>query len=197
MSNQMTEEQAAAELSGKGAAPPSAIAAIAQLAERIEEEKGKIEEEGGFTPEDPARPPKRKFNWVNEDSLNIEEWLAGNACAVLQIVPGLTVQFQEAKESSRDDVDALVNGIGPDFIMKGLRDGVMATQIRRASNIGLLCQSITHMNGERWMPGSTLEGRWKELKGKGTIMIDRLTEALYEFSDQLLWKIENGDLGNS
>lgn len=142
-------------------------------------------------------PPKRVFTWIDEESLTVEDWIAGQAHAVLQVVPGMVIQFREPKELERDEVDALVNGIGPAFIMKGLRDGVMATQVRRASNIGLLCQAITHINGERWLPGSSLEDRWKWIKGKGSLMIDRLIEAFYEFTNALLWKIENGDLGNS
>ena len=142
-------------------------------------------------------PPLRKFVWLDDSAVSVEEWLAGQAHAVIQVVPGLTVQFSEAKESARDEVDALVNGRGPAFIMKGMRDGVMATQVRRATNIGLLAVSITHMNGERWMPGVSLDERWKALKDKGTLMIDRLTAALYEFTDVLLHEIESADLGNS
>jgi len=181
MNDQMQAEQAAAELSGRKPGEP-------------------IQE----TTEDPIpdplpknKPPLRRFVWVNEDHLTVEDWLAGQAHAVLQIVPGLTVQFQEAKEIDREAVDSLVNGLGSKFVMKGLVDGVMATQVRRASNMGLLCQSITHLNGERWMPDSSLEERWKAIKGKGQLMVDKLIEALYEFSDQLLHTIDSGNLGNS
>jgi len=186
----MTPE-AAAELLRTGGEPVEPVAVLPD-AERPED-PGPAEDE---EPEEKKRP-ERRFKWHDDSHLTVEDWLAGNAHAVLEIAPGLTVQFSEAKESHRDEVDALINGIGPAFIMRGLRDGVMATQVRRANNIGLVCQSMTHMNGEPWMREAKLKDRWTSIKGRGQLFIDKLIEALYEFSDQLLWVIDNGDLGNS
>lgn len=188
-SNTMTDEEAAADLAG-GKPPADAIQRLAEEMEAVDAAEPEVEERQKVAPE-------RRFKWIDDDRLTVEDWLAGQACAVIQIVPGLTVQLTEATEEQRDEVDALVNGRGPSFLMKGMRDGLMATQVRRASNICLLCQSLTHMNGEPWMPDAPLDQRYKKLKARGTLLVDKLIEAMYEFSDQLLWKIDNGDLGNS
>ena len=152
--------------------------------------------------ESKTRP--RRFKWVDDRHLTVENWLSGTAYADVEVFPGVVFRFVEASNSSLRDADAIVNSMGPKFMLRGLEqhdgsreDIARHDQWARARNVAMLAVTVTRMGGESWPPGESLSEKFGALDKMGHIKIDRLIQAMSEFISELALMIESADLGNS
>lgn len=204
----LTEQEAAAQLLA-GDAPAEAPASEPEPAPEPEPETPK-------PPRDPKKPetreerlkrlredgpPMRAFRWVDDSKMTVESWLAELATADIEVFPGVVFRFREPSSMALREADAVVNSMGPSFMMTGLMqpDGSRDDRVRheqwvRAKNIANLSCAVTHMGGGTWPSGKTLREKYLELDRMGHIKLDRLIAAYAEFTVVLAYIVEVGDL---
>jgi hypothetical protein len=150
------------------------------------------------------RRPVRIFKWISDKEMTVDDWLAGTAVADIEVFPGIVFRFREASNKEMREADAFVNGMGPEFIMLGLpqQDGIRDDRPRgeqwaRARNVGMVCITVTHMGSHPWPPGGTFGAKFDVIDNMGHVKVDRLIQAMSEFTEQLAWNVREADLGNS
>ena len=148
--------------------------------------------------------PKRRFRWIDDKNMTVPLWLADKAAADIEIFPGVVFRFREAKNSELREADAYVNAMGPQFIMRGIPQGVeglrddlpRGEQWARARNVGMVAMTISHMGGKSWPEGETFADRFKSIDDMGHVKVDRLIQGMSEFTEQLAWLVRETDLPN-
>jgi len=143
----------------------------------------------------------RSFRWVDDSKMTVEDWLAELATADIEVFPGVVFRFREPSSKALREADAVVNSMGPSFVMTGLlqpdgsRDDIVrGEQWARSKNIANLTCAVTHMGGEPWPPGKAVREKYLEIDKMGHIKLDRLIAAYAEFTMVLAYIVEVGDL---
>jgi len=148
--------------------------------------------------------PYRSFRWVDDSKMTVDDWLANLATADIEVFPNVVFRFHEPSDLEMREADAVVNSMGPAFVMTGLiqpdgsrGDMVRGEQWSRAKNIALLACALTHMEGDPFPEGKSLKDKYNCLAKMGHIKLDRLIAAYAEFTITMAYMVEVGDLPNS
>lgn len=199
-----TEQEAALALGGKAAVEPPEPVEDVPVADKEAEEDGPETREDRIARMRSNGPPPRAFRWVDDTALTIDNWLVGSAYADIEVFPGVVFRFIEPKSSVLRQADAVVNSMGPAFILTGLMqprgtrdDVVQHDQWARARTIANLACAIAYMSGDPWPTGKNLREKFDVIDDLGHIKVDRLSAAYIEFTVQLAYVIEVGNLPNS